>query len=439
MTVAHLIRVAGVLLLMPSSISARQVACSREAWEPTKELLQQILSDHKRWLLKLPNDQVIEPYSQARNTEGRANLCNASLHGIDLTGAALAGANLNGANLFSAHLDRASLTFAELNNAELSQANLNNANLGNAGLNGAILVAAKLANVTLAGAELKNSDLTAADLTGANLTYSKLDNARLFGANLTAASLWRVSIDGTHIDYVNLTAATYAPWEGLPSSYVGIKGLGTVKFPEGEEIGLVQLRDLLQKAGLRDGEREATYAIENGKTTHQLAQWKKNLARGAEGIFRTIAFGWTSAYGLHPGRALLLIVALWVILIPIYAWAIRFHPKRSPNSSGIYRIWPKDRVEVREGKPTLDNPATVDRLSTRGVAVVGWAAYFSLLSTFQIGFREFTVGTWLSRVQARSFVLESRGWIRTLSGFQSLVSVYLLALWILTYFGRPFQ
>jgi len=25
------------------------------------------------------------------------------------------------------------------------------------------------------------------------------------------------------------------------------------------------------------------------------------------------------------------------------------------------------------------------------------------------------------------------------SGFQSLISVYLVAMWVLTYFGRPFQ
>lgn len=31
------------------------------------------------------------------------------------------------------------------------------------------------------------------------------------------------------------------------------------------------------------------------------------------------------------------------------------------------------------------------------------------------------------------------GWARTVSGIQSLLSVYLLAIWALTYFGRPFE
>jgi hypothetical protein len=35
--------------------------------------------------------------------------------------------------------------------------------------------------------------------------------------------------------------------------------------------------------------------------------------------------------------------------------------------------------------------------------------------------------------------LRTTGWVRTVSGIQSLLSVYLLALWVLTYFGRPFE
>src|SRR5262245_12278124 len=102
--------------------------------------------------------------------------------------------------------------------------------------------------------------------------------------------------------------------------------------------------------------------------------------------------------------------------------------------------WLKDRIETREGmQPKLDNTAVVEPLHWRDISTLSWAAYFSLLSTFQIGFREFSVGTWLSRAQPRNFVLESVGWVRTVSGLQSLLSVYLLAMWLLTYFGRPFQ
>lgn len=49
------------------------------------------------------------------------------------------------------------------------------------------------------------------------------------------------------------------------------------------------------------------------------------------------------------------------------------------------------------------------------------------------------MGSWLTRFQFTDYDLRSRGWVRFVSGAQSLVSVSLLAIWALTYFGRPFQ
>ncbi len=49
------------------------------------------------------------------------------------------------------------------------------------------------------------------------------------------------------------------------------------------------------------------------------------------------------------------------------------------------------------------------------------------------------MGSWLTRLQFTEYDLRGRGWVRFVSGAQSLVSVSLLAIWALTYFGRPFQ
>ena len=58
---------------------------------------------------------------------------------------------------------------------------------------------------------------------------------------------------------------------------------------------------------------------------------------------------------------------------------------------------------------------------------------------FHIGWRELNIGTWLSRLQPREYALRAQGLPRIISGVQSLISVYLIAIWALTYFGRPFQ
>jgi len=75
----------------------------------------------------------------------------------------------------------------------------------------------------------------------------------------------------------------------------------------------------------------------------------------------------------------------------------------------------------------------------RGLGVLLIGLYFSLLSAFSPGWRELNVGTWIARVQPREYVLRAPGWERTVAGIQSFLSVYLLALWVLTYFGRPFE
>ncbi|MGA9055149.1 MAG: hypothetical protein WB763_01420 [Terriglobia bacterium] len=66
------------------------------------------------------------------------------------------------------------------------------------------------------------------------------------------------------------------------------------------------------------------------------------------------------------------------------------------------------------------------------------AMFFSLMSAFNIGFLDINFGRWVRMLTKREYDLKAVGWAHTVSGFQSLLSVYLIALWVLTYFGRPF-
>lgn len=65
--------------------------------------------------------------------------------------------------------------------------------------------------------------------------------------------------------------------------------------------------------------------------------------------------------------------------------------------------------------------------------------YFSILSAFRVGYREAKIGTWIGQLQSQEYTLTATGWVRTISGIQSLLSLYLLAMFVLTYFGRPFN
>jgi uncharacterized protein YjbI with pentapeptide repeats len=364
-----------------------------------------------------------------------ADLIHTILNGADLDRANVVGANLSSAELVNAKLNRAELSGADLRGANLAWANLSSANLSHAALNGAHLRGADLSGARLIGAKMSRADLreavlTGADLGGANLSYANLSRARMLGTTLAKARLANADV----------TDAAYAPQGEPPENYVvGIKGLPTVTIPLGDDIGLIQLRKLLQEAGLRDDERAVTYVIERSTTSQRLASGRAPDA--LEGIFRLIAFDWTTAYGLYPGRALILILLVGTIFTTIYLVAIwGWTSRQLDESSGIFQVFPADAIDTTRHKPALYTEARVTKIIQPDFGnALRSAVYFSILSAFNIGFEAFNVGDWIRRVQAREYALQSTGWVRVVSGVQSLLSLYLLAIWVLTYFGRPFQ
>ena len=120
-----------------------------------KEVLKQVLEDHKAWVLG----------------EGgkRADLSGAVLRWAVLHGADLSGADLRGADLRWAVLHGANLRWADLRGADLSRADLREA-----GLHGAFLNGADLHGADLHGADLHGAFLIAADLRGADWGETKI-------------------------------------------------------------------------------------------------------------------------------------------------------------------------------------------------------------------------------------------------------------------------
>jgi Pentapeptide repeats (8 copies) len=348
-----------------------------------------------------------------------------------------------GCDLREVQFQDANLRSAELQDANLIGAQLQNADLFGAQLQDANLTLAKLQNADLRHAQLQNANLRAAVLQDANLRRAQLQNAILDDA----------SVDGAKLAFANLTKATYGPASPPPDSHVeGIQGLDTLLVPydvvteQSLVSGLVSLRELLQNAGLRDLERKATFSIEWAKTHHALDRWRERPLRAVEAVFRLIFFEWPVAYGLDPWRAFQILLGLMLLLSFAYLPWIG-HTRRARTRRGaIYRIWPNERVVDDRGNVRLltygDVPERkrAERLEAKGIlGRYGYALYFSLLSAFHIGWRELSIGTWLSRLQREEYALRAQGWPRRISGMQSLISVYLVAIWALTYFGRPFQ
>ncbi len=159
------------------------------------------------------------------------------------------------------------------------------------------------------------------------------------------------------------------------------------------------------------------------------------MGRFFTGVGRLVSLDWTTGYGLYPGHAFYLIGVLWALLTPIYMWPICRPGKWPDRRSGIYQILPADRIQRidGDGKLSVDNTTKITQVTGAFWPTVCPAAYFSLLSAFNIGFQELNVGQWITRLQPREYSLRSDGWVRVVAGFQSLVSLGLLASGLNTY------
>jgi hypothetical protein len=408
-------------------------------------------------------------------------LCNASLQSLDLsrrdlTGADLRWADLSSTNLTGAHLARADLTGASLEGTNLQSAELSyatiedvaawDADFRNASLNYAKMRRSKFPQAHFDKARLSNADLEEtefedATLISADLTGAKLKMADLSSSDLTGAELREADLESAHLSNANLTRCWFEPVSVPSSGHISdLRGVATVRFRPGGSGGLVLLRKKLEESGQRELEREVTYVIESRNTSFLLgmksgrfrggeyaedswAEWTRQLrhnpADWLNGAFRWLAFDLTTGYGLAPGRALRLLAVLFVLMTPVYATAIRLH-KRPGGLTGIYRVWPANRIE--RGSPweaVLQKDGTIERVHAESwLTALTLGLYFSALSTFRLGWRDLNVGSWFASAQSREYSMVAVGWPRVAAGCQSLLGVYLLAIWALTYFGRPF-
>jgi uncharacterized protein YjbI with pentapeptide repeats len=388
---------------------------------------------------------------------GGANLRGAYLLGANLSGALLAWANLTGADLREATLSRTKLGYANLSRASLIVANLSEADLWEANLSGAFLDKADLRKAGLLSANLSKARLDGADLSGARLSGAdtrvyrgKLSGAHLSGADLSGASLIDANLSKTYLSGANLSGADFEldpPGTVSDATFLlNIRGLASLQYKYSPH-SLVELRETYKKAGMREPERELTYALNHNR---RVKLWEKSgLLNKLESLFNLVCFEWTCQYGMNPGRPLGILGLGLFLFAPFYLLALRsWDPE-----TGIWLVLPPDRIigegsKVRPFKLTRHTPFRPlpperwPRLNARlhrGLRRVRLAFYFSLLSAFNLGWRELNVGNWISRLQKREYTLRATGWPRTVAGFQSLLSVYLLALWVLTYFGRPFD
>jgi uncharacterized protein YjbI with pentapeptide repeats len=401
---------------------------------PSPAALDNILKAHELW---------VQTFGQAGT---RADLSHYNLSNFNLKGANLSGADLEGAYLAHADLTEALLGFHGLKNTQASnepgmyllvappvlQVTVTDATgrtistppavPGRTDLRGAEFWDAKLVHADLSGADLSNAVLRRADLSGVDLSGADLTGADFTGARLDGSNLSDSNMDGTLFEPVSVASII-----GPESA----KNLDRMRYKTNPDA-LIEIRRRFQDEGLTKQERELTYALNLSQT---------QLDSGVERWFRRVAFDLTCQYGMSPGRPLRIIAVGWAVFSFLYI--VLQHRGRHFRIE-VRRIYPS-RKRVRE---FLMWPAP-HHVASKSKRVRAWfrferrtvcaMMFFSLVNAFSLGYREFSVGQWLRMLTKRQYQLRAVGWVRSLAGVQSLASVYLFALWILTYFGRPFE
>ena len=413
----------GILLLLLTQLTAH--AQNEFTWEDashnTRNLsdLEEILQQHRQW-------------TESGGKSGtRADLRDANLASADLTGADLASANLRRANLTSA--------------------NLASVNMAGTDLTGADLASAKMASANLIGSEL----------TGANLIGADLTDAEPRDADLTRVLLGQADLSGTWFDEAKFDGAVFEP-RSLPQ----LRGISDARNLElltyDEPVALVQLRKQFRDGGFREQERKITYTLKRREaelswergTSRRLSDENENraivsssdsiLADFASFILNKVFFDWTCQYGMSPGRPLMLGVVIFLLCSLLYLACIH-----SSGEAGLYRVYSQsihDDPSTQRRVTRISAPRIAHQrgllwllqLFRREFLLSRTSMFFSLMSAFNIGFRDINFGRWLRLLTRREFDIKAVGWVRVVAGWQSLISVYLIALWVLTYFGRPF-
>jgi uncharacterized protein YjbI with pentapeptide repeats len=391
--------------------------------------------------------------------EWSKKLCHFSLQGKVLVRFPLRDLNLHAANLRSTNFSGSDAENVKLLWTLLEKSSFDESNLKNANFNGA-----KLNNASLKGANLVGANLYQTELDGANLSnavFGCLDNDPTKCTDITGASFHGPSCIYNHdekdidCDVKNLV-------------YTNLKGAKNIKslvydysshlnFP----TSLIPLRKHLRDSGFEKEAREITYIIQNGLDQEVLVDsHNKNISELIETYFRKLAFSYTVEYGVSPGNALIILLYILFCFSVIYMLLLLLQVRYNFSFVGqILLFSPKEVIPGRVGRHDYEDGMfrsenllrvvniQIDSLPPYGpdstlpakyyIYICKHAFWFSLLSSFHFGWRDLNVGSWLARLQSKNFTYRPTDLFRILSGVQSLICIYLVAIFVLSYFGLP--
>jgi uncharacterized protein YjbI with pentapeptide repeats len=376
----------------------------------------------------------------------------------------------------------------------LAQFPLRDLNLHDANLRSSNFSSSDAENVKLLWSKLEKASFSNSNLKNANFSHARLNNADLEEANLVGALLYKANLDGTNLskatfgcskdDPSKCTDITSASFHGPSCLYnhnkmtvecdekklvfTNFKGANNIKslvYDYSSHLNfpptLISLRKHLRENGFEREAREITYVIQRGLDEEALFDSSKKSTSDILGAFvRKVAFDYTVEYGVSPSNALVILLYTLIGFSFVYMLMLRAQVYSNSKYLGyILLITPKviapGRLNIVEYEDGIFKSESLLRVvheylntllpdvSSRKLNIKHYfylyrhAFWFSALSSFHFGWRDLNVGGWLARLQPKQFTYKPMYLFRVLSGVQSLVCIYLLAIFVLSYFGNP--
>ena len=339
----------------------------------------------------------------------------------------------------SIRLKHTNLSHSDLSRATIQLSNLEQAIFSHANLTDSDLRLNEMKNANFSYANLKNADLTEAEAQLSTFEHASLQNVSFLNANLSAADFSHAALDSTDFMYANMAQSIYRPnLVGLPliASIATTQNFKTVQFYDDtlKGVPLTALKNAYQNLGMRSMERLVTSMVKTEQMRHSLASSGMDKISA---MFSYVLFYLTSDFGLSPTRPLLILFILTLFMATPYRFALM----NKHNNFKIRISWKQPNQRNLISMP-LSQLARYRAYKSRfQYEWQQWqsALYFSLLSAFRIGWDDFNVANWIQQMQNKDYKLTAQGRVRTIAGLQALISLYLIVLWALTYFGRPFE
>ncbi len=382
---------------------------------------------------------------------------------LDLSGIRIANANLTsglvervrfrGASLTNVDFSAAGLTdvdfySAGLTNVDFTEAGLTDVDFYSAGLTNVYFIEAGLADVNFRATGLTHVDFYAARLTGVYMQPDWAEDVRFTSVKfeLAVVRLSEMSLgsfSGASIGE-KVVFETFITRKPLLASFATAGNLADLTF-ESSEAGLITLRAGFDELGMQQQKREINFAINR----------ERNRRHWQDGQYGDWLLYWVveffTGYGLYSGRPATLMGLMTLLGTLVYARVI-FRQSAgglSLDEPGIWLVKAEDSIRENE-LFQKDKPVAVCELFDRTVGtrkskirrgLIGWghALYYSAMVTFRIGWKDLSIGNWITRVDPRGVTLRSTGWVRAFSGVQSLVGVFLFAMWVWAYFSLPLE